>query len=106
MNKGAHLNNSLKTGKHISSVFSISENLFIVSKLLSTVTQNQFDFFFFFTLMARLIILCLNFLINTLIYSRRSLMVAIAQEYRIMLPSASMYNGKCSIVLRLFNKLK
>ena len=61
MNKGTRLNNPLKTGKHINSVLAISENLFIVSKLLSTMTQNQYDFSFFFTLMARLIILCLNF---------------------------------------------
>ena len=39
-------NQSLKTGKHMSSVFSISDNLFMVFKLLSTITQNQHDFSF------------------------------------------------------------
>ena len=39
-------NNSLKTGKHVNSVFSISDNLFMISKFLSTITQNQYDFSF------------------------------------------------------------
>ena len=39
-------NQSLKTGKHVNSVFSISDNLFMVSKLLSATTQNQYDFSF------------------------------------------------------------
>ena len=39
-------NQSLKTGKHVNSVFSIYDNLFRVSKFLSTITQNQYDFSF------------------------------------------------------------
>ena len=64
-------NQSLKTGKHVNSVFSISDNLFMVSQLLSTITQIQYDFSF----------------LLTLICPRRSLIVAIAQECRIKLSS-------------------
>ena len=41
-------NNSLKRGRDISSVLSVSDNLFMVSKLLSARTQNQYDFSFLF----------------------------------------------------------